>query len=190
MDLIVVPADHDLRSATEDFIAEIYDKHYNARVSTFPPVLLAMRNADGELQCASGLRFAQNGFFSDVYLDVPVERTLSRATGRHISRGDVFEVTNLASRAPHAATRFLHHIIAYGDLVGFEWAFFTATARVRTLLQRVGLPMLTLAPAERSRVANPAIWGSYYAASPHVCAVDRAAAAIYLSQKVESAVHV
>ena len=71
----------------------------------------------------------------------------------------MFEVTSLASRAPHMVGSFLRKIIACGEAAGFEWAFFTATAPLKALLERLGLPLVPLADADRSRVANPRAGG-------------------------------
>jgi len=67
----------------------------------------------------------------------------------------------------------LRKIIACGEAAGFEWAFFTATAPLKALLERLGLPLMPLATADRARVANPESWGTYYELSPSVYAVHR-----------------
>jgi hypothetical protein len=189
MHLLVVPEQHALRGSTEHFIAAVYKSHYQAAISSFPPILVAMLENSGRLLCASGLRFARTGFFSDAYLDIPIEQALARSTGQPICRDDIFEVTTFASRAPHAATRFLEHVVAYGGHAGFEWAFFTATARLRDLLRILNLPFLTLGAADPARLSNSAVWGSYYECAPCVCAVSHGAAAKFLSQSPRSAVH-
>jgi len=38
--------------------------------------LIAFRGDDDELLCAAGLRTAQDGFFSESYLDAPIEQIL------------------------------------------------------------------------------------------------------------------
>ena len=118
----------------------------------------------GQLLCAAGLRFAADGFFSECYLDAPVDEVLSACGLLPVRREKIFEVTSLASRAPHMVGSFLRKIIACGEAAGFEWAFFTATAPLKALLERIGLPLMPLADADRSRVANPDAWGTYYAA--------------------------
>lgn len=173
MTLIVVSARHPLRDKVEQFIGRVYTDHYKAVVPAFPPVLVAMLDHAGQIQCASGLRLAEHGFFSEAYLDAPIERVLARAAGESISREDILEVTTFASRAPLAATRFLRQIVAFGEAGGLEWAFFTATNRVRALLEKMALPLVVLGPADPCRLANCAAWGTYYASAPCVCAVPR-----------------
>ncbi len=189
MQLFVVSKGHALRSQVERFIADVYLDHYSASVEAFPPDLIAMFGSGGECICASGLRFAETGFFSECYLDMPIEQALSEAAGRPVRRSSVFEVTGLASRAPRAATRFLRDIVAYGEVAGFDWAFFTATNRLRELLGRIGLPPLALAPADPKRLSNAEIWGSYYGAVPIVCAINRGSASSFLSQQTRRAAY-
>ena len=119
--------------------------------------------------CASPPR----GFFSEAYLDAPVDTLLSALGHAPVRREKIFEVTSLACRAPHLAGSFLRKIIACGEAAGFEWSFFTATAPLKALLERMRLPLLPLAEADSSRVANPQSWGSYYAFAPRVYAVHR-----------------
>ena len=183
MQLFVVSRRHALRSEVERFIADVYRDHYSASVASFPADLIAMFSNGGECVCASGLRFAATGFFSECYLDMPIEQALSEAAGKSVRRSSVFEVTGLASSAPRVATLFLRRIVAYGELAGFDWGFFTATNRLRELLGRIGLPPLALASADPKRLPNAEIWGSYYAAAPVVCAINRGAATNFLSRQ-------
>jgi hypothetical protein len=169
----LIPRDHNLRPATEQLIAEVYARHYSARVLAFPTTLVAMMSDGGAPSCAAGLRFAADGFFSECYLDAPVDAVLSGVWHSPVRRELIFEVTSLASRAPHMVGPFLRKIIACGAAAGFEWAFFTATAPLKALLDHIGLPLMPLAAADRSRVANPDAWGSYYALAPNVYAVHR-----------------
>jgi len=188
--ILVVPREHELRAHIERFIADVYRAHYQASVTTFPADLIAMVGEDGECICASGLRYAHTGFFSECYLDAPVEQVLTQAAEETVPRERIFEVTGLTSRDPRAATRFLRHVVAYGERAGFDWSFFTATRRLRELLERIGLYPLPLAIADPSRVTNAEIWGSYYAATPLVCAVGRSAAAAFLAPRASRLAHV
>jgi hypothetical protein len=171
----IIPRGHDLRPATERLIAEVYALHYAARITAFPATLVAMVSSRDDLLCAAGLRFAADGFFSECYLDAPVNEVLSALWCETVGRERIFEVTSLASRSPHIVGSFLRKIIAWGKVAGFEWAFFTATTPLKGLLERIGLPLMPLAVADRARVAHPDDWGTYYELSPTVCAVHREA---------------
>lgn len=187
--IIVVTQSHARRSEVEHFIADVYRRHYGASVPEFPPTLLALLGRDGNWLCASGLRFAESDFFSECYLDEPIEILLARASGAAVNRESIFEVSGLASRAPARAAQFLHYIVSYGDTAGFDWAFFTATKRLRSLLSALGLPHIALGDAYKQRAQNPQVWGSYYDGAPLVCAVSRSAAQIYLNKQTSTVVH-
>jgi hypothetical protein len=169
----IISRDHDLRPAAEYLIARVYALHYLARITAFPATLIAMIGDGERLLCAAGLRFAADGFFSECYLDAPVDAVLSGLCRCPVGRESLFEITSLASRAPHTIGPFLRKIIAYGEAAGFDWALFTATAPLKTLLERMSLSLVPLAVADRSRVANPDAWGNYYEFAPSVYAVHR-----------------
>lgn len=172
MKTVLVTAQHFLRRQTELCISEIYRREYGASISEFPPTLIAAFDRQNMPLCAAGLRFASTGFFSESYLAQPIEKTLTEWTGRNIERDRIFEVTTLASQSARASLPFLRQIIAFGETHGFDWAFFTATERLRALLRHMGLPLAVLAPAEPSRIEHPDRWGDYYLCGPRVCAVD------------------
>ena len=189
MRAIIIPRDDRLRPKAEQLIKEIYAQHYGARITAFPDTLVARIAADSTIECAAGLRFAADGFFSEAYLDAPIEAVLSPLRRPRARREKIFEVTSLASRAPHLVASFLRKIIACGEAAGFEWAFFTATLPLKALLQRLKLPLAPLANADRSRVANHDAWGRYYELAPGVYAVHRDDAATCLGQQARVPVH-
>jgi hypothetical protein len=106
-----------------------------------------------------------------------------------VARERIFEVTSLASRAPHLVGSFVRKIIAGGEAAGFEWAFFTATAPLKALLERMSLSLTLLADAESARVPNPGAWGSYYAFAPRVYAVHRDSTAACLEWQTRVLAH-
>ena len=172
MRLAVVPQGHPLRATTETFIRGVYRETYGAQIDQFAPLLVASLD-DTNVQCAAGLRFEEDGFFSERYLDQPVDRILTGLGGVPIWRDEIFEVTSLASQSPSDVPRFFRQIAAFGKAGGFQWAFFTATERVQRLLTRMKLPMNTLSAADPARVERPEQWGSYYSARPVVLASSR-----------------
>jgi hypothetical protein len=186
----LTPRDDRLRPAAERLITEIYARHYGARVTALSDTLVTMIDAQDAVRCAAGLHFASDGFFSEVYLDAPIETLLSALRRPPVRRGKIFEVTSLASQAPHLVGGFLRKIIACGDAAGFDWAFFTATAPLKALLERMNLRLLALAEAESLRVPNPEIWGSYYAFAPRVYAVHRDSIGPCLQRQTGTVAHV
>ena len=174
LETILIDDGHRLRSAAEAMIRTIYKKTYDADLAAFPPRLMAHLGTDGEICCIAGLRYEEDGFFSERYLDAPIEKLLGEAAGRPVSRGDIFEVTTLASHSPRATIAFLAAIAARGEADGFLWSFFTLTRRLSALVQRLGVAPLFLADADPSRIPDVARWGSYYTCSPKVYAAPSA----------------
>jgi hypothetical protein len=136
--------------------------------------LLARLDNDHCVACAAGLRTPQDGFFSESYLDAPVEEVLGEVRGGTVSRDEIFEVSTLASRAPHATTDFIDDIIRFGEASGFAWSFFTLTRRLWLMVNRLGLAPTYLADADHRRITGFERWGSYYEHQPKVYAVCNA----------------
>ncbi len=170
--LTLVPRSHYLRPAVEGCIRETYERTFAARHLVFPSTLLTLLDRDDVPLCAAGLRTADEGFFSEIYLDEPIERVLSQRFATAVGRGAVFEVTTLASHSADISPLFIRRIAALGSAAGFAWSFFTAIERLRKLLAQLGILVTELAAADPSRVAQRDHWGSYYAHSPKVCAVN------------------
>lgn len=169
--MTIVVHSHPLRAAAEACIRDVYERVFSARDLLLPRTLIAWVGDDGLPLCAAGLRSAMDGFFSEVYLDAPIERVLAERTGRPVVRDSIFEVTTLVSRRPDVVSAFLRQIAVFGRNAGFGWSFFTATAGLRNLLGGLGIPAFDLAPADPRRLSDSERWGSYYAHAPQVCAV-------------------
>ena len=163
--------DDDRRRSAEAFIRNTYAACYGARLETFPSRIIALLDHGGEILCAAGLRFLDDGFFSENYLDVPIEEVVSAISARPVNRGAIFEVTTLASRAPLATAEFISEIGAFGEKAGFEWSFFTLTRRLHLMVRRLGIALTCLGEADRRRIADSDRWGTYYACKPKVYAV-------------------
>ena len=189
MCVIDVRRGHVLRAATELFIAQTFATHYGASGVALPPLLRVMLDSSGRHVCACGLRFADDGYLSEAYLDRPVEAVLTEWAKQPVSRSSIFEVTSLAGRTPRASRPFLLQQIAFGEQAGFEWALFTATQRLRSLLGCLGLDVVHIANAAPDRLATGADWGTYYDNAPIVCAVNRQAVAHFFMSRQRSAIH-
>ncbi len=170
--VVLVSPSHALRAQAESCIREVYARMFQARNLIFPSTLMALLDGAGRPLCAAGLRTAADGFFSEIYLDAPIDRLLSERSGKAIGRQAILEVTTLASRSVEASPAFVRRLALFGRCAGFKWSFFTATARLQRLLSRLGMPLVELSPADPRRLSGAEQWGSYYAHSPHVCAVD------------------
>src|ERR1700688_5299329 len=169
--IVLLGNDDPARHAAEAFIKSIYTARYGARLGTFPSRIIALLDDRDEILCAAGLRFGDDGFFSERYLDIPIEDAVSAISARTVERSAIFEVTTLASRAPLVTAEFIAEIGSFGERAGFEWSFFTLTRRLQLLVRRLGIPLTYLGEADRRRMADSERWGTYYAFEPKVYAV-------------------
>jgi hypothetical protein len=190
MRLVIVPPSHPARIPVESGIAEAYHRVYGANLDTFATVLVAAFSG-GRPLAAAGLRLGGEPFFSEVYLDRPIETLIGAIAGEDTARERIVEICNLAAMQPGTALPFLHGLIELCRNAGFEWAFFTATTPLRRLLARAGIDAIDLAPARRERIANPHAWGTYYEHCPRVVAVYHrlSAAAKFMPPRTGSAAH-
>lgn len=176
------------RAAAERHIHDVYREVYGAQITAFAPRLVTVRAPDGHILCAAGLRTARDGFFSDAYLDGGFTRHLRGANGQPVPEGQIMEVVSLASITPFPVLAMLDVMVDWGRDRGMTCGVFTATAKLRRLLDRTGLDYARVAPADPARVAEPESWGSYYAHDPWVCAcADRLFAPVALSPRTRAA---
>jgi hypothetical protein len=159
------------RRSAEEFIKNTYAVRYGARLETFPSRIIALLDHRDEILCAAGLRFLDDGFFSESYLDAPIEDVVSAILARPVNRSAIFEVTTLASRAPLATAEFIAEIGTFGEKAGFEWSFFTLTRRLRLMIGRLGIAPTFLGEADPRRITDAERWGTYYDCQPKVYAV-------------------
>ncbi len=164
-----------MRAPVEDAIRAAYWKHFAARLTALPATLVASLSPSGAVESAAGFRFSEHGFFSECYLEAPIELALRDCTGRVVDRRRVVEVCNLISKRPSHLLQFVANIIDFIELAEADWAVFTATHPLRTILERRGLQMKELVRAERDRVPRPSDWGRYYEHDPRVMVVHRGA---------------
>ena len=172
---VVVPRRDRLRSVVEDAIRKLYWKRYGAFLSSFASTIVAEVNQSGQLECAAGIRFGNEAFFSECYLDLPIEQALGDHLTNPAHRDRIVEVCHLAGVNPGRSLPFVQKLIELLRTMDTEWAIFTATKPLRNLLQRNRLAMIELGSADKSRVPNPEHWGDYFRHDPRIMAVSRMA---------------
>jgi hypothetical protein len=168
----VITPTHPRRKAVEATIRLAYQCDHGARLTSFPAWLVANIDETGVIGAAA-LRFAADGFFSELYLDKPIEQTIARWAGGAVDRAQLVEVGNLAAGRSGEIKVLIQGIIALLYSQDTRWAFFTATARLRNLLRRAGIPLIELASADPRRIDDAASWGSYYQEDPRVVLVGQ-----------------
>ncbi|WP_442772537.1 thermostable hemolysin [Paenirhodobacter enshiensis] len=159
------------RTEIETYIRDEFRRVFGADIQPAQVPMIAARNGDGAPIAAAGLRIREDGFFSEIYLDQPIETALSDAFGAPVERNDIVEVVSLASSAPLAVLPLIEAITEAGRRMGKRCAVFTATTPLFRLLTRTGVPLQRLTPARSDRIDRPDRWGTYYETDPWVCAL-------------------
>ena len=140
----------------------------SAFLSSFAQTIVAELSQSGSVECAAGIRFGNEAFFSECYLDLPMEQLLQDHLGRTVRRDKIVEVSHLAAPCCGRSLVFVKNLIELLRTRDAEWAIFTATKPLRGLLRRNRLAMTELGCADRSRVPNPECWGQLLQTrSPH-----------------------
>lgn len=158
---------HPLRASCEDFIAARFARAHGARVATFSPYLLGVRDALGRWCAASGYTpAAGRTLFLEQYLERPIDQCLAQR-GHAVDRASIVEVGNLAATSIGMARTLIPLLARHLHRLRYEWVVFTATRELRNTFARLGLRPLALATADPARLADGgATWGRYYDRDP------------------------
>ena len=168
--LFVYPPGEPRREMVEGFIRDVYARRYDACVTSFATVLVALMS-EGRILAAAGYRPALQPLFLERYLDAPVEARLRALTPEAPARARIVEVGHLAATRPGAGRMLMPLLGVHLAGRGFEWVVSTATTELRTLFGRMGLEPLVLGTADpRVLGADAAQWGTYYDHHPQVVA--------------------
>ena len=160
------------REELERFVRDVFASRHGARVCSFMPTLLAMRNETGAVCSVAGFRSAADqSLFLERYLDTSVERAIASSTGQQVSRDQIVEVGNLAGINCRSAMRLVLDLPGMLLDRGHRWIVFTATDTLRELLTSYHAPLIELAMATASSVQDTGDdWGRYYESHPRVMA--------------------
>lgn len=170
----VYPVGEAGRKTIEQFIAMRYAADFKARLTSFYPNLLAVKQADGRVVAALGYRSAnQHALFLEQYLDCPVEMRMAQVMKRPISRSGILEIGNLASDFSGGNRVLIATLTAYLFGQNARWVVFTGTRALLNSFRRFGIEVHELGVATPDALAESgADWGSYYANQPRVVAVS------------------
>ncbi|MEJ8567788.1 thermostable hemolysin [Elongatibacter sediminis] len=171
-----------------NYIAGQFRRAHQAEIHDFMPALLTMR-CQAHITAVAGIRpAAQSRLFLENYLDTTVETKLGKRVGEPVTREGIVELGNLVSTEGGASQLLFLLLTGLLHSAGFSWATFTATLQVRKGVERLGLKLHTLCPADPARLegSQQSDWGSYYDSKPMVYASSVKAA---LSRLTRSRLH-
>ncbi len=158
--------------AGAELIENVYGNQYGAVIPAHADEMILVTSQQGKIIAATGLREATGDFFSQVYLDTPVEAAISKGLNRPVKRSEILEVVTLATATPAAMLPLFAAVVAEGQARGKTHCMFTATSRLRQIFRKLKMELLELAPANPARLDNAGDWGRYYATNPVVCAIS------------------
>ena len=151
-ELSMYQADDPSREELESFVRDVFASRHGARVSSFMPTLLAMRNDTGAVCSVAGFRSAADQeLFLERYLDSSIEHAVASSSGQQVTRSQIVEVGNLAGLNCRSAMRLVLDLPRILLDRGHRWMVFTATDALRELLTGYRAPLLDLAAATASR---------------------------------------
>jgi hypothetical protein len=162
------------RDEVESFIALVFNQQYGATITSFMPDLVALRDSEGKLMGAFGMRQAANSpLFLEQYVDLPIEALMSETLGKHIRRDEITCIGNLAVANPRNAGVLIAHVIQHSLDIGIEWCVATAHHSLQNGLIKGGRDVypLHLADPASLPLEEQALWGSYYNKIPQVVAI-------------------
>ncbi len=162
------------RREVEYFIRDVFAASYGATITHFMPVLIALRDADGYLMAAFGMRdAAQEALFLEQYMNEPIERLLSKQLNKTIMRDEITEIGNLAVANPRNVGILIAHVIQQSLDMQVKWCVATAHRSLQNGLIKGGRDVFGLHAADVTKLPKQeqTLWGSYYDNQPQIIAV-------------------
>jgi hypothetical protein len=175
MKITLVRETSELWSACIQLVRERYAVSFGADVMPRPHAFLAGcipgSRAGGEVVACAGVTFASSRpFFSERYLDEPVERVIEGRVGERPKREHIVEIGSLASAVPGAGSEIIRFTPVFIWWLGMQYILCTSTATLSSTLKRLHIPFTALGSAEAERLepAERGRWGGYYESRPSV----------------------
>ena len=158
------------RPAAEQFISQRFAESFGSNVEVFMPRLFSLRNQDGDICGAFGLRSANRKLFLEQYLDTPIDKAIAARAGSLIERRSIVEVGHFSGAFPGAVRAMITLLTERLHREGFEWVVFTGTTTLRNAFSHLGLSPIDIqaATVDRLPAEERAAWGNYYDHAPRV----------------------
>ena len=87
-------------------IRAVYALSYDACVTCLPKTVIALVDSRGKIHAAAGFRDSSEPYFSEYYLDAPIDAVIGRSRENASSADKIVEVSCLASRTPAISVQF------------------------------------------------------------------------------------
>lgn len=158
------------RHGVEQFIAARFNVSFAAHIDAFMPRLFSLRNMQGAIIGAFGLRSSSRRLFLEQYLDAPIQTEIAGRVRAPVERDTIIEVGQLCGDFPGAARVLIARLTMRLHCNDYQWVAFTGTRALCNAFTRVGMHPIELRAASAMRIPahERASWGRYYTYSPHV----------------------
>lgn len=168
--LQVITPDHPDRTMIENYVAQRYQRAFDAQLETFMPVYLALYEQD-KLISVCGIRSAASeSLFLESYLIRPAEIMIGERLGINVSRGELIEFGQLASFSKGFSRAHFFMMSQHLIAMGYRCCIFTATGPLLALMQRMHLQPQIIGAANPQVIERAWQWGNYYQHHPQVMA--------------------
>ncbi|KYC40901.1 hypothetical protein WA1_25115 [Scytonema hofmannii PCC 7110] len=120
---------------------------------------------DTQIVACAGMTFSSKAsFFSEQYLDEPIERIVSRFEGKTVSRNKIVEIGSLASVQNKIGIELVKIVPIITWCMGKEYIFCTVTKQIRRIFDCMELHFEPIQLSEYGRLGESAKeqWGNYY----------------------------
>ncbi|MEV6670520.1 thermostable hemolysin [Streptomyces sp. NPDC051162] len=169
-------------SEASDFVRARYERAYRADILPDPDCFIIARktvSASGpqsgqRIVACGGLTFnSDRGFFSERYLERPIDEVVRAATGQACDREDIVEIGSLAGGGG-AGLELVRLLPILSWCHGMRFLMCTVTAELTQTLDRVGIEFQPLAESSADRLTafERQRWGTYYDHRPTVGVID------------------
>jgi hypothetical protein len=152
-----------------------YRETFDADVLPSPQYFITMSEPPGPatpepaiLACVGFTCTASPNFFSERYLDTPIEEIIASRTGVACARDEVGEIGSLASVSRLAGLELIRFLPLITWSHGKRFVLATVTRRLAGMLLRIGLEHHAVSDSSPSRLHDheQKQWGRYYNAQP------------------------
>ncbi|WP_441245313.1 thermostable hemolysin [Kitasatospora sp. McL0602] len=155
---------------------QIYSHAYGAEIRPSPDSFIVAHSdpwaedGTGISSCVGISRASDGRFFSERYLDDPIDVVISKQFGETVPRERIVEVGALASKERGAGQEMIRITPVVSWFMGMEYILCTTTRALRDALERSDITFtplddadpVVLGPEERRA------WGTYYDQEPQV----------------------
>jgi hypothetical protein len=159
------------RHEVENFIADSFQNHFDAKLKSFFPLILTIRKIKTNgLIAAVGIRCAKKEqLFSECYLDESIEQTIVKLESTLTSRGKIAELGNFVVKNRSDIKQVIPVLGKFIKTLNVDWVIYTLTRPIKEYFHKLGIKLNHIVDADISKVNGAAKdWGRYYNFKPAV----------------------